>query len=176
MSCPTWSELAERRDAGGASDEWRKARQHFDRCPECRDEALAADPTLVFRRLPSTEVSEQEVEEMRAKVSWLRRTRELERSVAERPSRGRSWRWLARMAATLLLVGASTGIGLDSIDSSATRIAGFSDPASPSEIRLPASIAAQPVLEQVGRSADQVVEWTDTELSLVVLIEAELDV
>lgn len=175
MSCPAWGRLVERRDAGEESG-WRAALEHFDRCSKCREEALAADPTLLFRRLPSTEVDARDVEEIREKVSWLRRARELERSVEDGDSRSPTWRWLGRIAATILLVAASTGIGLDRMDPPGLGSETVSGSVSPPEIRLPPAIAAQPLLEDTGPGTDQIVEWTDAELSLVVLIDEELDV
>jgi len=55
VSCPDWRRLDPAwRDAPGAlGARWEQALDHFDLgCPSCRPEALAADPTLVFRRLP----------------------------------------------------------------------------------------------------------------------------
>jgi hypothetical protein len=54
MSCPDWRSLTLRRELAGGDepDGWREATQHLDGCANCRQAALAADPTLLFRRLP----------------------------------------------------------------------------------------------------------------------------
>ena len=61
MSCPDWTglmALRERADVEPA--EWTAAMAHFDACSRCRSEAVAADPLLVFRRLPALEMPEGE--------------------------------------------------------------------------------------------------------------------
>ena len=50
MSCPDWRSLSERRD--DEPEAWGKALAHLDGCDGCHDDALAAEPTLLFRRLP----------------------------------------------------------------------------------------------------------------------------
>jgi hypothetical protein len=70
--CPDWRQLNPAdRDAPGsphAAARWREALRHLDSgCPRCRQEALAADPTLIFRRLPAPELGPaQEAEEVAA--------------------------------------------------------------------------------------------------------------
>ena len=60
VSCPDWSALAALRNADRRDDAepagWAAAVAHLDACPRCRREALAADPLLVFRRLPALEL------------------------------------------------------------------------------------------------------------------------
>lgn len=74
MTCPDWTLLLARRDEGGADpDGWAEAVDHMDRCAPCRRTALAADPTLVFRRLPRVETTAADVESMRNAVASLRR-------------------------------------------------------------------------------------------------------
>jgi hypothetical protein len=70
--CPDWRRLdpADRDapNAPHAAARWREALRHLDSgCPRCRQEALAADPTLIFRRLPAPELdAAQEAEEVAA--------------------------------------------------------------------------------------------------------------
>jgi len=84
MSCPDWRRLdPAARDAsgaphaaGGVADaidavhavHWQQALSHLDTgCPRCWREALAVDPTLIFRRLPAPELTAaQEAEEVEA--------------------------------------------------------------------------------------------------------------
>ena len=88
---------------------WAKAVTHLDACPRCRREAVAADPLLVFRRLPASEMPEAEeraeAESMRQAVAAMRTARRLEsrRSFA-------GWR---RWAAAAVLAVASLSVGRD---------------------------------------------------------------
>ncbi|HVR10259.1 MAG TPA: hypothetical protein VMW75_19585 [Thermoanaerobaculia bacterium] len=70
--CPDWRRLDPAdRDAPGAphaAARWQEALRHLDGgCPRCWQEALAADPTLVFRRLPAPDLGQaEEAEEVAA--------------------------------------------------------------------------------------------------------------
>jgi hypothetical protein len=102
MTCPDWRRLdpaardaagapraaGDARDPSGASGatsaidalhavHWQQALSHLDTgCPECWREALAVDPTLVFRRLPAPELTAaheaEEVEAARLAVAAMR--------------------------------------------------------------------------------------------------------
>lgn len=76
MSCPDWKALAAARSRGEEPAEWAGALEHFDGCKLCRNEALHAEPLLVFRRLPGAGMSEaeerSEVESMQAAVAAMR--------------------------------------------------------------------------------------------------------
>lgn len=93
MSCPDWKTLAAWRDDPQADEpaEWGEALAHLDRgCAHCRRTALAADPTLVFRRLavvpvPTPAQEASEVESMRQAVAAMRAASRVEAS--ERRSR-----------------------------------------------------------------------------------------
>lgn len=166
MTCPKWNDLARSRDAAEDDSAWREALEHLDGCDACRPEALAADPTLVFRRLPAPVVTDADVAGMRERVALLRRARDLEaiESGPPRPSRGRL---AARVAAVLLVVGSLTTVDFPSPDPVAA-------PARPRA--LPAALAAEPVLEDADRPYDQVVEWTHDDLAVVVLVDDSFDV
>jgi len=119
VSCPDWKRLARDREsvahafassaqeaAGGG--EWQDALAHLDSgCPACRRAALAADPLLVFRRLPVLEMSEEreerEVSDMQRAVAAMRTASRL-----ETPSRSAvNWRrWAAAAGLTLLSLSA----------------------------------------------------------------------
>lgn len=117
MSCPDWKRLARdreslaspfARDAGSGAAEWQEALGHLDSgCPVCRRAALAADPLLVFRRLPTLELSEEreesEVDGMLRAVAAMRTASRL-----ESPARGAvNWRrWAAAAGLTLLSLSA----------------------------------------------------------------------
>jgi hypothetical protein len=78
VTCPSWTVLtAHRRERGGQSaaepEGWPAALAHFDGgCPVCRKAALTADPTLVFRRLPSVPAAKMTETEERAEVEAVR--------------------------------------------------------------------------------------------------------
>ncbi|RMH16504.1 MAG: hypothetical protein D6696_17950 [Acidobacteria bacterium] len=108
MSCPDWPALAR---AGGEIPA--AARAHAARCPRCYRAALALDPTLVFRRLPSLAASADDVRAMKQAVAGLRRasrlaaTSRLDARVLAPPGRFRrrpALRLLALAAALLLAV------------------------------------------------------------------------
>jgi hypothetical protein len=112
MSCPDWRRLdpAARdgaRSAGSRSAlrplhalrrldaaRWEEALRHFDSgCQSCRQEALAVDPTLAFRRLPAPELTPaeeaREVEAARLAVAAMRAASRLEHGGRrERPAVG----------------------------------------------------------------------------------------
>ncbi|MFL6263601.1 MAG: hypothetical protein ACJ76Y_28230 [Thermoanaerobaculia bacterium] len=110
MSCPDWQDLAAAREvAEGEPAGWTEAMAHFDACPRCRREAVAADPLLVFRRLPALEMPEgderAEAESVRQAVAAMRTAKRLE-------SRQRFAGW-RRWAAAAVLAIASLSVSWD---------------------------------------------------------------
>lgn len=103
MSCPDWTSLAAHRLAGSPEPEgWSEALAHFDGCRLCRKQALKADPTLVFRRLPPvssasmTEAQERaEVESVRQAVAAMRAASRLDSREARRSTSSGWKRWAA---------------------------------------------------------------------------------
>lgn len=177
MSCPAWSDLSVRRDAGDAHEAWGRALVHFDECSACRREALRADPTLVFRRLPTVEVSSADIESMRRRVALLRRARELER--IESPPRSPlfdRWARAARVACLLLVVGSLTAVDVRDPESGDAFAPARSTEVGAVPLELPAQLSAQPVLEEADGPFHHVVEWTHADLSFVVLVDDRLDV
>jgi hypothetical protein len=75
VSCPDWRRLAAHRLAaeGEEPSGWAAAMAHLDACDDCRRAALAADPSLLFRRLPGLAAGRDEVAAMREAVAALRR-------------------------------------------------------------------------------------------------------
>lgn len=114
MSCPNWpSIVAERERLGEDTAGWVQALRHLDECPECWERALAADPALLFQRLPVAEVSEEDIGAMQQAVASMRRTRSIEQPrvrglAAWKPSHAWS------VAATLALLLAGTWLMRDS--------------------------------------------------------------
>lgn len=115
MACPDWSRFAALRAQQTPQDTepegWAAAVEHFDGCPSCRPEALKADPLLVFRRLPATELNaaaeRSEVDSVRQAVAAMRTASRLE-------SRRHFAGW-HRWAAAAVLVFASLTVGRDRV-------------------------------------------------------------
>ncbi len=132
MSCPDWRRLdpAARGEASPRAARWEEALRHLDGgCSLCRREALAADPTLVFRLLPAPEMTAaeegEEVAAARQAVAAMRAASRLGHhgresgslmdrwpQVAPRSPKGqRALRWAlaASLAGAALLFGSSHG-------------------------------------------------------------------
>lgn len=127
--CPDWNVLVLHRERDGAAPEgWTAALEHFDACRECRREALAADPLLVFRRLPAPAVSPAEersaVESMRQAVAAMR--------TAERLESGRRFAGWRRWGAAAVLAVASLSVSWDKAPE-AEYVARVYEPESPIE-------------------------------------------
>lgn len=119
MACPDWSQLVGQREAQlDDPPGWRKAMDHLDSCRHCRPRALAAEPTLLFRRLPTVSSTRGghvavDVEAMKRAVATLRRTGPLQRVTQDRGSQTLHRR-LPAVAAGLLfvvLLGLTPGVG-----------------------------------------------------------------
>ena len=156
MSCPSWNELAAHRSdprlQDGEPAGWREALEHFDRgCPDCRRAALAADPTLVFRRLPRMEMSDaQEAAEVDAVVQAMAALRTASRIEASaRRTHAGEWKW-KRWTAAAILIGASLSIPADN----GWRRLEQSNPAFPLAVQglvMPSALAAElPTLDEVN--------------------------
>lgn len=87
MNCPNWFSLVARRDE--EPELWDRALEHYDSCGRCREEALDAEPTLLFRRMPTPELGRDDLDAIKQAVSTMRRTLPLTESPAE-PSSQRS--------------------------------------------------------------------------------------
>jgi hypothetical protein len=114
VSCPDWTALAAHRQErwGVEPDGWQAALEHFDACPACRREALAADPTLLFRRLPETLADEEaEVQSMRQAVAAMRSASRIE--TFQRSFAWRRWAAAAVLALAALTLGRDGGPTLD---------------------------------------------------------------
>ena len=72
-TCPDWRALVAARDAEPAADlpAWAEARRHAAQCGRCREEALRADPLLLFSRLPERRVMPGEIGDMQSAVAAL---------------------------------------------------------------------------------------------------------
>lgn len=118
MSCPDWKALTAWRHVRDERDGvepsgWREALAHFDGgCKACRRQALAADPTLMFRAVPVIEIPEaqevDEVEAMRQAVAAMRTASRME-ALETRRDRQSWWKY----AAAAVLAVASLSVGTD---------------------------------------------------------------
>jgi hypothetical protein len=124
MSCPDWRRLdPAARDASGAPHpaadavaavhavHWQQALSHLDSgCPDCWREALAVDPTLIFRRLPAPELTPaqeaEEVEAARLAVAAMRRLPATQPSLHVHSAR---WALAAGLTAMALVYGSGHG-------------------------------------------------------------------
>jgi hypothetical protein len=176
MSCPDWTGLValrEREDAEPAG--WAEAVTHLDTCPRCRREAMAADPLLVFRRLPVTEmpeaVEQAEAESMRQAVAAMRTAKRLEsrRSFA-------GWR---RWAAAAVLTVASLAVGRDKAPMDLSPAVAASEAVATAAVAAaPAapSPAATAVLERLDGSDARVYQVDGKDLTAFMIVGDKVDV
>lgn len=168
MSCPDWTRLVALREGAEAEPAgWTEAMAHFDACPRCRREAVAADPLLVFRRLPAMEMAagdeRSEAESMRQAVAAMRTSRRLE-------SRQRAgWK---RWAAAAVLAIASLSVGWDKAPRPAPAVLKAVEPA-PAEV-VPAAGGA--TLEQLGGSDARVYQMNGQGVTAFMIVDHKLDV
>jgi hypothetical protein len=172
--CPDWTGLVALRDGEDVEPAgWAVAVTHLDACPRCRREAMAADPLLVFRRLPVTEmpeaVEQAEAESMRQAVAAMRTAKRLEsrRSFA-------GWR---RWAAAAVLTVASLAMG----DRAPVEL----NPAVAPEAVPTAAVAAAPVapspagtavLERLDGSDARVYQVDGKDLTAFMIVGDKVDV
>lgn len=189
MSCPDWKRLAAHRLAGADEPEgWSAALDHFDGgCTACRRNALAADPTLVFRWVPTVEIAPaqeaDEVESMRQAVAAMR-TASRAQALEKRGSRQSWWRW---SAAAALVLGA-LALGSDdrfhvgrsmhetlplALETGAELLGGTMPAAFPEDGLVPSAPA--PVVEDLGRRGERVYQmYGGKDLSVVMYIDENL--
>jgi hypothetical protein len=173
VSCPEWSRLAilreERRDDEPAG--WMEALEHLDDCQLCRPEALKADPMLVFRRLPVTELTpaaeQSEVESMRLAVAAMRNAGRLE-------SRHRFAGW-RRWAAAAVLAVASLAVSRDRPHPTSGIAATVTPPAAKEAAAQPA--AQEPAaIEGLNRPGARVYHMDGEGISVFMIVDESLDV
>jgi hypothetical protein len=186
--CPDWGALTGHRHTAGPDEPagWEEAVAHLDGCPACRRTALAADPTLVFRRLPALPppvldlapaALAAEVEAIRLAVAGMRTARRLapppERSLLRR---SRHWGAAAGLAIAALSLGATPALrpaphGIASL--TAPRTVRLLSP--PAAVRLVSDRV--PMVEELNRPAARVYQMDGGEnLSVVMIVDERLDV
>jgi len=234
MSCPEWRRLdPAARDAPAASASatkvleaarWQEALRHLESgCPRCWQEALAVDPTLVFRRLPAAELGPAqeaaEIESARLAVQAMRTASRLEHPpLAARRSRralhalpshhAARWALAAGLTAMALVFGSAGHTGhtgsswraaqvsppgtaaasvadLASSDfadrggaglAAPTRFIRADSPAALGAVTLPASSRPSPSIEGLSRPEARVYQLDGPHMSVVMIVDAKLDV
>jgi hypothetical protein len=168
MGCPDWSALTARRhNAADEPAEWTAAVEHFDGCTLCRRDAVAADPLLVFRRLPVVEMTpaeeSSEVAAMRQAVAAMRTGKRLE---ARRSFAGwRRWAAAAVLAVVSLSVSRDREPQLDPVVTA------------PQALMPAASLGTSvQVLDGVNRPGARVYHLDSDDFSSVMIFDESLDV
>jgi hypothetical protein len=178
MSCPDWRALSDVHDDQAG---WDDAVAHFDGgCQRCRRDALASDPTLVFRRLRPVDMSpaqeSSEVDAVRQAVAAMRTASRVD-SIESRSRHGVSWK---RWAAAACLAFAALSIPGDDV----LRVTTPAPPAAvPAALRaasavLPAAFSGDdlPTVEGVNRPGARVYHMDGEGMSVVMIVDESLDV
>lgn len=178
-ACPDWRALAaHRRDPQAAEPAgWAEALAHFDRCGRCRPAALAADPTLLFRRLRETAPDlggDDDVAAIRQGVAALRAASRLE---GER-RQGTPWkRWAAAAAlAVAALASGSTRTGGPEGWSAEAGLAPLEPALVAGEVQLPGGQEIRPVVDGVDRPDARVYQMQDEKLSIAMVVHESLEI
>lgn len=183
MSCPDWIRLAAARraaaDAAEASepDGWPEALEHLDGCDDCRSEAVAADPVLLFRRLPSIEPDAETLDDVRAGVAALRRAERVAGGAdrSHQPgARRRSLRRWGRAAAAVVLAAGLLGLraDVDAPQGSSSRAWDAAEPSPIARLEGPAAFA----VDDIEHPTASVYHFDDEDLGVVMVVDAGFDV
>lgn len=193
MSCPDWISLtAHRRERDGSEPAgWSEALTHLDGgCKDCRRQALAADPTLVFRRLaavpavsmtPAQERSEADA--VRAAVAAMRAASRLD-SLEARPRTSSVWKgWsTAALAACLALAALVVPSNPVKVVASGAKDAAIFREGRVEVEPLDEPVAAmqqvdlEPVVEGVNLPDARVYHMSGEGLSVVMVVDESLDI
>lgn len=182
MSCPDWRALVAARDAEPAADlpAWAEARRHAAKCGRCRQEALLADPLLLFSRLPERRVTPDEIGDMQAAVAALVRAGRIAQggrsgSGSARRSAGSGLFSISRVAAAL---GICSLLALSGAPRS--RPAGLGEVAlGPQSTRAALAGEVLPldsVVEELDRPGARIYELPQSDMAVVMIVDASLDV
>jgi hypothetical protein len=175
MTCPDWLSLvAARENARGIAEAepagWAEAVAHLGACPRCRREAVAADPLLVFRRLPAVEMPEgderAEAEAMRQAVAAMRTARRLE------PRQHAGWR---RWAAAAVLAVASLSVSWDKVPRPQEPAPVALEPAAPAPA-APRPAAGSATLESLDGSDARVYQMNGQDVTAFMIVDHKVDV
>lgn len=172
IACPDWrAALAHRFDREADEPaEWDVLVAHLGECPSCRGRALELDPTLVFGDLRREPAAAGEADAVRRSVEVMRRL----------GRRGQlSWRRAGRAAAAILLPAAGLILSFELL--LAPPHEGQPPPASGAallgELLVPAAeLPAPPFVEALDRPQARVYQLGQEDLSVVMIVDENLDV
>jgi hypothetical protein len=186
-----WRALAAHRadPRGEEPAAWAAALDHLDGCADCRKAALAADPTLVFRRLRAPALpaaADAEAAAMRQAVAALREASRLGATAgADREvetARRYGWtRALPRAAAAAALAAAALAAGsagphhLSPVPA-ARALVGIAAAVPAALAVAPAEVSQMPLLEETNRPNARIYQIEDVDLSVVWIVDKKLDV
>lgn len=173
MSCPDWFRLVQVQDE--EPEAWAAALRHADACDACFDDAMAAEPTLLFRRLPAPRASQADIDAIKGAVNAMRRTQALTHEVAAPRRRRRLGASLASAAVLLLAALLSGGWpGEPGVHSIAVVDAGGLDDRveglTPGVFEAHSEVDQMPLVEDVDPAFGSVVQVVDAEMSLVLVL------
>ena len=169
MTCPDWRTLVAARDAGPAVElpAWAEARRHAAGCDRCRAAALAADPLLLFARLPERVVTPADIADMQSAVSSLVRASRV-------GSAGRGGHPLPES----LRAGAAGSGAPPPRPPVLAALASGSGLAGPGQLGTSAEDAAPlgSVVEELDRPGARIYELPQSDMAVVMIVDASLDV
>ena len=178
MSCPDWTALVALREGEDVEPAgWAAAVTHLDACPRCRREAMAADPLLVFRRLPVSEmpeaVEQAEAESMRQAVAAMRTAKRLE---SRRSFAGwRRWAAAAVLTVASLAMGDRAPVELNPAAAESAAVTASEAVAVAAAPEAP-SPAATAVLERLDGSDARVYQVDGKDLTAFMIVGDKVDV
>lgn len=179
MNCPDWPHLLsdrERRERSGRlepSAAWKAAAEHMPGCASCRLTAIDLDASLLFQSQPAIEVSDDEIDAIRANVRTLRRSR-----AAERRS-GESRRRLGRVAAAAAVVSLMVLLPTHNSRQPAPVVSG-ANLAADASLPIPGTLVfgdgPAPVIEPLDLPAARIYQLGADDLSVVMVVDESIDV
>lgn len=176
MSCPDWRALQAAREREPDVDPpgWAAAREHLSECRACRAAAVELDPVLLFAALPAPRVTPAEVAEMQRAVAALVRAERVAPRDSGPLGTGRRRRLAAKLArgaaaaAVVLLA-----LGVEAGPRRPGPTAGDALAALP---EAAADAFVPPALEELDRPQARIYQIPAEGLSVVMIVDASLDV
>lgn len=183
MSCPDWQslvaarELASETGSATVSDDrppgWAEARRHVASCGRCRQAALAADPLLLFTRLPETTVTPAEIGDMQSSVMALVRASRIAQ-VSPAASSGNARETMRAQRGGVFSasrIAAALGIcSLLALSGAPRR--------QPPALSTAATVVPtiDSVIEELDRPGARIYELPQADMAVVMIVDASLDV
>ncbi|HEX7253613.1 MAG TPA: zf-HC2 domain-containing protein [Thermoanaerobaculia bacterium] len=157
------------------ASERQAVREHLAECGSCRDEAVSADPVLLFSQIGSPRAEAEDVEQILAGVRAGIAFRQTERRFAQRPARG--WASVAVIAALLLLLS-----GQRTSRAPVNPRAGSAAASRSAEVEVPAAPAASAVPEATPNTSSSgnatIYDWSSdrSQPRVVWIVDRSLDI